>query len=305
METRAHYVAVGAFVLALVFLGFTAVLWLAGTQFSVSYAKYDIFFKGAVTGLTKGAAVDYNGIPVGQVSDIEIDPNNVEQIRVTVEIKTDVVIKEDAAANVETNILSGVSYILVTRGTQEAKTLVAHDSQRYPVIRSRRSTLASLSARGPELLNKLDDILDHVDDVLNDKNREAVAAILDNVAKLSGALAGDSGDFAQVLSDAQEALKNLATLAGDVDKTYVTPELKGQVSDLLKSINQTSHQLDLVLQDARPGVKTFSQQTVADVNSLIGETRQLVSGLSRVAAQIERDPTRLLFGDRREGYQPK
>jgi phospholipid/cholesterol/gamma-HCH transport system substrate-binding protein len=305
METRAHYVAVGAFVLALVFLGFTAVLWLAGTQFSVSYAKYDIFFKGAVTGLTKGAAVDYNGIPVGQVSDIEIDPDNVEQIRVTVEIKTDVVIKEDAAANVETNILSGVSYILITRGTQEAKALVAHDNQRYPVIRSRRSTLASLSARGPELLNKLDDILDHVDDVLNDKNREAVAAILDNVSKLSGALAADSGDFAQVLSDAQEALKNLATLAADVDKTYVTPELKGQVSDLLKSINQTSHQLDLVLQDARPGVKTFSQQTVADVNSLIGETRQLVSGLSRVAAQIERDPTRLLFGDRREGYQPK
>jgi len=87
-----------------------------------------------------------------------------------------------------------------------------------PVIRSRRSTLASLSARGPELLNKLDDILDHVDDVLNDKNREAVAAILDNVSKLSGALAADSGDFAQVLSDAQEALKNLATLAADVDK---------------------------------------------------------------------------------------
>ena len=102
METRAHYVAVGAFVLALVFLGFTAVLWLAGTQFAVNYDHYDIFFKGPVTGLSKGAAVDYNGIRVGQVSEIGIDPNNVEQIRVTVEVKSDVVIKEDAAANVET-----------------------------------------------------------------------------------------------------------------------------------------------------------------------------------------------------------
>ena len=305
METRAHYVAVGAFVLALVFLALTAVLWLAGTQFAVNYAKYDIFFKGPVTGLSKGASVNYNGIPEGQVSDIEIDPNNVEQIRVTVDIKSDVVIKEDAAANVETNILSGVSFILITRGTQEAKPLVVHEGQRYPVIRARRSALASISARGPELLSKLDDILDHVDDLLNDKNREAFSATLDNVSKLTATLAAHSDDISQTVIDADAAMKKLATLADDVDKTYASPELKAQVSDLLKGFNQTSHELDLVLQDARPGVRTFSQQTLADVNSLIGEMRQFISGLSRVAAQIECDPTRLLFGDRREGYQPK
>src|SRR5580700_7284095 len=118
METRAHYVAVGAFVLAMLFLGFVSVLWLAGAQLATTYAHYDIYFKGPVTGLSKGSRVDYNGIPVGQVSDITIDPDNVEQIRVTVEIKSIVVIKEDAAANVETNILSGVSYILISRGTQ-------------------------------------------------------------------------------------------------------------------------------------------------------------------------------------------
>src|SRR6185312_5323546 len=172
METRAHYVAVGAFVLALIFVAFVAVLWIAGTQFSAQYAYYDIYFKGAVTGLNKGASVDYNGIPVGRVSDIEIDPENVEQIRVTVEIKKDVVIKENAAANVETNILSGVSYILITRGTQDAKPLEARKGQRYPVIRARRSTLASISARGPQLLEKAEVILDHLDDLLNDQNRE-------------------------------------------------------------------------------------------------------------------------------------
>src|SRR5579862_9914247 len=109
METRAHYVAVGAFVLALVFLAFTAVLWLAGTQFAVAYNHYDIYYRGAVSGLSKGARVEYNGIPVGQVSDIELDPKDVEKIRVTVEIKTSIPIKEDAKAEIQTNILSGVS----------------------------------------------------------------------------------------------------------------------------------------------------------------------------------------------------
>src|SRR5579862_6675006 len=313
METRAHYVAVGAFVLALVFLGFTAVLWLAGTQFAVSYNHYDIFFKGAVTGLSKGAAVDYNGIPVGQVSEIEIDPNNVEQIRVTVEIKSSIVIKEDAAANVESNILSGVSYILITRGTQEAKVLEAHDSQRYPVIRARRSALASISARGPQLLEKLDDILDHVDDLLNDHNREVFAATLEHVEKFTGALSSHSDDIGQMVAAGKGALTSLDKLSTDVDNSFTMPDgVKDQLLAMLKgvaaasqNVGSASHQIDQALGEARPGIRTFSQHTVNDVDSLISETRQFVSGLSRLAAQLERDPTCLLFGDRREGYQPK
>ncbi|HXP06167.1 MAG TPA: MlaD family protein [Stellaceae bacterium] len=306
METRAHYVAVGAFVLALVFLGFTAVLWLAGTQFAVNYDHYDVFFKGAVSGLSKGAAVEYNGIRVGQVSEIEIDPNNVEQIRVTVEIKSTVMIKEDAAANVETNILSGVSYILITRGTQEAKELTAHDGQRYPVIRSRRGTLASISARGPQLLEKLDDILDHVEDLLNDHNREVIAATLEHVEKLTGALSAHSDDIGQMVAEGRNALTALDKLSTDVDNSYTTPEgVKDQLIGMLKGLNLASRQIELTLQDTRPGIRTFSQHTLVDIDSLVGEMRQFIAGLSRLAAQLERDPTRLLFGDRREGYQPK
>jgi phospholipid/cholesterol/gamma-HCH transport system substrate-binding protein len=317
METRAHYVAVGAFVLTMLFLGFVAVLWLAGTQFAVSYNHYDIFFKGPVTGLSKGARVDYNGIPVGQVSDIEIDPNDVQQIRVTAEIKSEVAIKEDAKAEIQSNILSGVSTILISRGTNDAATLVAHKGERYPIIRSRRSTLSSLAARGPELLDKLDVILDHVDDVLSDHNRQAFAATLDNVKKASGSLADHSDEIA---TNAQEALKSAAALFTDLDKSYSSPNgLKDQLSTALgktdtaladfdklaKGLSDTNRQLDGALVDVRPGIKTFSQRTLADIDSLVGEVRQFVSGLGRLASQLEHDPTRLLFGDRREGYQPK
>src|ERR1700691_6177673 len=96
METRAHYVAVGAFVLATLFLAFVAVVWLAGTQFT-SPARYYIYFEGPVSGLSTGAKVEYNGIPVGTVSDIDIVKDKDEQareennpIRVTIEIKNSI-----------------------------------------------------------------------------------------------------------------------------------------------------------------------------------------------------------------------
>ncbi|TMJ62067.1 MAG: MCE family protein [Alphaproteobacteria bacterium] len=113
METRAHYVAVGTFVLVLVTVAFAAVLWLARAQLSTQYTAYDIFFTGPVSGLREGATVEYSGVPSGRVKEIRIDPKNVEEIRVTVEIESNVVIKQNARANLETNILSGVSYIHV------------------------------------------------------------------------------------------------------------------------------------------------------------------------------------------------
>lgn len=313
METRAHYVAVGAFVLILMFLGFTAVLWLAGTEFATQYARYDIFFGGPVTGLSKGARVDYNGIPVGRVADIEIDPRNVERIRVNVEIESSVVIKEDAAANVETNILSGVSYVLITKGTNEAKVLTAKAGERYPVIRARRSTLASLTARGPQLLEKVDEILDRVQDVLNDKNRQAFADTLDHMRTITGDVAEHSKDLGAAMTEVQHALVAVNKLFTDVDQSYVAPDgLKNQVSaalvdfdHLVKGLGTTNQQIQGTLQDVRPGVRNFSTRTLTDIDNLVGETRLLVSGLSRFAAGLERDPARLLFGDRREGYRPK
>ena len=72
-----------------------------------------------------------------------------------------------------------------------------------------------------------------------------------------------------------------------------------------KDLNDTNKQLQLSLQDVRPGLRNFSTQTLGDIGNLVGETRQLVTGLSRLATGIERDPSRVLFGDRREGYRPK
>jgi phospholipid/cholesterol/gamma-HCH transport system substrate-binding protein len=323
METRAHYAAVGAFVMATLFLAFVAVLWLAGTQFSASFSHYDIFFEGPVTGLSNGARVEYNGIPVGTVSDIEIvsDPellatNGRKQIRVTIEIKSTVAIKKDDAATIQTNILSGVSYILIEPG-KSTELIEAKKGERYPVLRSRRSSLSSLTARAPQLLDKLDVILDHVDDVLNDDNRKAFAEMLDHLRKISKDLSDHSDDIA---SNAGEALKSASALFTDLDKSYSAPNgLKDQLTvaldkasvalsdfdKLVKGLGDTNHDLAGTVQDMRPGLRNFSQHTLGDVDSLVNETRQFIAGVARLVSQLERDPTRLLFGDRREGYQPK
>jgi phospholipid/cholesterol/gamma-HCH transport system substrate-binding protein len=314
METRAHYVAVGAFVLVIIFLAFGAVLWLGRFEFSQVHQLYYVFFKGSVAGLSKGSAVQYNGIPVGRVTDIRVDPDNIGQIQVTVEIDTSLVaIKSDARAFLETNILSGVSTMQIRGGTQQARDLEPEPGHRYPVIKPGRSEFEEVKASLPELTGELKAVAGNLNALLNAQNRQAIADSLQNIRTVTAAVADHSQDFGAILDNANATILQLKSLLQTVDQSYAgRGGLKDQVSQTLKDYDRvatnlidTSRQLQLTLAEARPGVRNFSQQTLPGVNDLVSDAQELATNLNRLVDQLERDPTRLLFGDRREGYRPQ
>jgi phospholipid/cholesterol/gamma-HCH transport system substrate-binding protein len=341
METRAHYAAVGAFVLAMIFLAFAAVLWLARGALTTEFAHYDMYFHGPVTGLRAGAEVDYNGVPVGKVADISIvnyskdyDSDKIPQchetaqpgdneeednaaatlIKVQADIRPGTPIRTDAKASVETNILSGVSYIEIAGGKQRLQQVEpARGDDGRPIICSHRSPLASVAARAPQLLEKLNDVADRVNRLLGDKNQKALAATLDNLQSFSRGLADRNKDIAELMQHANTAARGAGKLIDDIDRSYDGPDGLGQRASsalgdfdkLAKNLNDTNNQLQAALQDLRPGLRDFSQHTIADIDGLIAQARQLVTGLNRVSDQLANDPSQVLFGDRRQGYQPK
>jgi len=314
METRAHYVAVGTFVLAVIFLAFVAVLWLGRTEFGEQARRYYIFFRGSVAGLNKGSQVQYNGIPVGQVVDIRVDPGNLEQIQVTAEIDTSIVdIKSDARAFLETNILNGIATIQIRGGTREASDLVPETGHKYPVIKSGRSELEEVKASLPELVADLKEAAHGVNALLDENNRRAVAETLQNVRTITAAFVEPSKKLTEVVDNANNAVVQLRTFSQDLDESYTDKGgLKDQLSQTLadadrlaKNLNEASRQLQLVLQENRPGIRNFTQSTLTQVSDLVTDLQRFVVGATRFVSEMERNPTRLLFGERREGYRPQ
>lgn len=314
METRANHVAVGAFVLAVVVAAFGVVVWFGHIEFSQVHKLYYIFFKGSVAGLSRGSAVQYNGIPVGRVIDVRVDPDNISQIQVTVEIDTNLVsIKSDARAFLDSNLLSGIATVQIRGGTQEARVLEPKPGHRYPIIKPGRSEIEEVKASLPELTGELKTAAGNLNALLDARNRQAVADSLQNIRTLTGALAGHSQDLGAILGNADDSMVALKALLYHVDQSYAGHGgLKDQVSQTLKDFDRvaanlidTSHLLQLTIAENRPGVRNFTQQTLPAIDDLVGDTQQLATNLNRLALQLQRDPTRLLFGDRRQGYQPR
>lgn len=314
METRAHYVAVGAFVLAVIVLGFVAALSLGRIEFAQELSRYYIFFRGSVSGLSKGSLVQYNGIPVGRVIDVRLDPDDLENIQVTVEIdKSLVPIKTDARAFIDTNLLSGVSTIQIRGGTTQAKDLEPEPGHKYPVIAAGSSVFQRVSEAGPQLLDRLMVAVNNLNDLLNERNRAAISDSLQNVRTATEALVAPSREVSELVANANATVSELTQLLRHIDQSYADRGgLKDQASQALgdfdrlaKNLIDTNRQLQQVLQDNRPGLREFTQGTLAQVSNLVNDMQRFIDGLSRFVASVERDPARLLFGERREGYRPQ
>src|SRR3546814_6760664 len=136
MEPRANYILVGAFALV-VLLGFAiAAVWLARVELRESTVRYDVFFEGSVTGLRPGNAVRYRGVPVGTVAAMQINPRNVEQVQVTLSVPAGTPIKADTVASLELEEITGVAYVQLSGGTQEAPPLAAQPGQERQIGRA-------------------------------------------------------------------------------------------------------------------------------------------------------------------------
>ena len=289
METRANYVAVGAFVLACVIGLVVTILWLAGAQYSQEYAYYQTYFKGPVTGLGKGTITRYNGIEVGRVTNLEFDPTDPQRVIVTMQVQPNLNIRDDSTASIESQGLTGGTYVEISGGTSSAPLLVAQGDQRYPVIRTKQSTFAQLEQTAPEVVAKLNVAASRLNDLLSDNNRRAIAHVLANLDETTQVIARRSADIDSAIANANKTMVTLNQASQDIrpalDHVDLTVQKYGKVAD-----------------DADAFI---NGDGLAQLGDLIGEMRRLVSNLTQFSDQLNRQPTKLLFGDRRKGYEPK
>ena len=213
----------------------------------------------------------------------------------------------------DANILNGIATIQIRGGTREASDLEPLPGHKYPVIKAGRSELEEVKASLPELLADLKEAARSVNTLLNEQNRQAVSDTLQNIRTVTGAFVEPSKEVSEVVDNANKAVVELKSFFRDVDQSYTEKGgLKDQLSQTLndadrlaKNLNDAGRQLQQVIQENRPGIRNFTQSTLTQVNDLVSDLQRFIAGATRFVSDMERNPTGLLFGERREGYRPQ
>jgi phospholipid/cholesterol/gamma-HCH transport system substrate-binding protein len=340
METRASYLLVGSFVL-LLFAGIVGfVVWLGKFQFDEVYTRYDIVVAGSVSGLKVGGSVELNGIPVGEVTDIRIDPDNVEKVRVTIEVPSATPVKADTRAVLQVTGITGGLKVQLSGGTQNAAALAPQPGEKYATIVARASSLDEFLEGAPQLLENLQVLVQRTSNLLNPQNQAAFADTLQSVSVLTGALAKRTGDIELLITDAAStmtnmrdasvAMKDLAAILTDA-----TGRLTSQAENALGSVAKTSDsvrlavdnngkdvntlirelrgsaaafsdmsgELEAMISENRRPLRDFTGEGLYELTNFLTEARTLIDSLSRLTTEVQRDPARFLFGNQQQGYE--
>ncbi len=323
METRASYILVGSFVLGLAGAAFAFVVWLASVQFEQAPKRFVIYFEGSVTGLSVASAVRYRGVPVGTVTDIRIDPEDIARIRVTVDISDETPIKTDTEATLRLQGITGIAFVFLSGGTQQSPSLEPETGQELAVIRSRRSGLEQVLESAPELLETAVILADRLIRLVDDRNLETIAKTLDNVHLLTGTLAARSGQLERLIEDAGATVDALRRVSDSFELLVTDLRAKtGPLSDTAtafmtdasatmsevrtatRSLVEVADLMAALVEENRGPVRDFSTGGLYEITQFVSEARTLVNGLTRLSAQIERSPARFFFGDTQKGFRP-
>ena len=308
METKANYVLIGAFTLAVAVALLLFALWAAKYSSDRNWQTYHVVFNEPVTGLLEGSVVQYNGIAVGTVDALSLAPQDPRRVVARIRVEAGVPVKVDTRAKLSVTGLTGSTFIQLTGGSPNAAHLEARGDSAIPVILTEASALQNIADTANRLVARLDL-------VLSEENVERIARTLENIEGMTGAVAGQREDLAALIVNARLASENLVEVVETSNRAMTGLErefvakLPALVSDLestLAKMDSAANSADLILGENRNAINSFANDGLAQLGPTLAELRSLVRDLRRIGDRFDSNPARYLLGrDAPKEFEPE
>ena len=288
------------------------VLWLAsGGTLQKKYDYYLAIVQESVAGLNLNAPVKYNGVDVGKVKSIQLDPGNLERVRLIFAIERGTPIRVDTVAVLKTQGLTGIAYVELDGGARNAAPLLATGEDRYPVIQTKPSLSNRLENVLTTVLAKLDNTSSNINSLLSNENRESFKSTLADIATISKTIAARKDlidasivNVAHMVDNSARASEKLNPIMHKIEP--VVDELSLTIAQINRSaiaIESAGNAAALASTNAGETVESvganiehYTAETLPEVQRLLGELNELSASLKQLSEQTERDPASLLHG---------
>jgi phospholipid/cholesterol/gamma-HCH transport system substrate-binding protein len=220
METKANTALIGGFTLIVLALAFVFIYWLARGAGQTADAHLTVIFEDPVTGLSVGSQVVFNGIKIGDVKTLDLDPKRPRVVIAGLNMEPHPAIKADTQVTLGFQGLTGVGYVEMAGGSPSLPPI--WEAQPDPTIIATRSSMQDLLAGARTILSRADETLQTLERTVSDNSDDISLAVLD-LRKFTGALAENSEGIGLLVSNVSDAATNIAAattkLEGIVNKS--------------------------------------------------------------------------------------
>jgi len=272
METRANYVLIGSFTLAVIAAAFGFVLWFQSLHTTKLRSPLRIVFEGPAAGLRNGGSVNFNGIRVGEVISVKLD--NPRRVVALAMVENSAPLRKDTLVGLEFQGLTGIASVALRGGTAGAK-LLTGSKEAPPMLAAAPGAAQDVTQGARETLRRIDQLI--VD------NRDALHSSLENLQKFTETLAHNSERIDRIA----EGLQNLT--GGDDGKS-------GEVNETVRSVRALVDNLDKRTDEITKSINQFASAGTKQLTTIGADARRVLNTADQTLKNIDRNPSRLLFG---------
>ena len=304
MNNKVNYTLIGISVLLGLAVMFGFAYWMLKPSSDEETQKYLIYFDESVFGLNLDAPVKYRGITVGKVIRLRINPNNTEQVEVTVDILKSTPIKENTVAKLTAQGITGLTYINLTQGANDAPPLRAKPGEKYPVIKTVPSFFEHFERSLGDVSAQLSATLYKTQKLLNDENQKQVSLLLERTAHVMDKL--DKILDEKSVEHLHNTMSNLDKITAKVDTTIPhidafidkSSAWEDNINSSFESIkgtylnmNRTMSNMAVSFSKAQHGFDTMSR----NVNNTMLESQNVMIDLQNTLQDFEHNPSNVLY----------
>lgn len=314
METRAHHILIGAFAILAFLLGAGFMLWLSKTSADREFDLYDVIFSEAVTGLSKGGLVQYNGINVGQVTQLKLDPADPRIVIARIQLAGDTPVKVDTQAKLGLLGVTGTAFIQLSGGKPTSKPLLPTEAEPIPRIHAQESALSKLLSSGEDIVTSVNQSLMRIGQLLSEENIAHVSSTLAHFDSVAGTVAAQRNDLAQALAQLAEASGELKSTLGTLDSMAKTTnhlidtDLRRVIQSTDKAINaidQVAGSAGQMLDRNQAAINSFSEGGLRQVGPTLIELQETLRSFKQLGDQLGSSNTLLLGRDQPREFKPE
>jgi phospholipid/cholesterol/gamma-HCH transport system substrate-binding protein len=326
LETEARHVLVGA--ATVIFAGaiLATIIWLAGLDVGGERERYLIFFEDNVSGLEEGGAVRINGVRVGSVASIRLQPARPDTVSVVVEARRGAPIAEGSVAKLQPRGITGAQFVTITAAEPDAPPL-ARRVDGLPVVPSELSMVSRMLERAPQILDNIGQATDRLSQLFGEGG-DGTGALISSLTEAGDAApatlraveaaARQVSDLARsgqtTLDAANRALARAEEALGAAEETLQGAD--GLVAEDLPALMEQARTAAAELADAAAAaerlvqrndapIARFANQGLTEIRYLVNEARMMVDQLTQVAEMLEDNPNAVIFGPAEGEFRPE
>lgn len=262
METNVNYTIVGVFVITLLMAIVLGIIWLSSGFRYDSYSTYIVYMQESVAGLSIDSPVEFNGVDVGSVKQIQLNRKNPQLVELLLNIKHNTPITMGTVATLTTRGVTGVTYIALKDKSTDLRPLIIGPGERYPVIKTAPSLFMRLDTALNQITTNLHQVSESIQSVLDKDNQRSIKETLQNLSRVTGTLAENSA----------------------------------RMNEILENTAKASQRFQPLLKASESSMRILETQTLPSAYRTLNNIDQVARTLSEVAVELKQNPAMLVRG---------